>query len=149
METIDVRGGRAARRAHPAAVLGVGHRVRDEGGQATAEFALVLPFMIVLLLALLQVALIARDQVRVSHASREAARAESVDPGGGRARDAVRHLLGDASVEIRRSGSGGLGDPVTATVRYRSRTEVPLVGMLFPDIELIDHTTMRSERESR
>ncbi len=129
-------GGRAARRAHPEGA---------QAGQATVELALALPFVIMLLLALLQVALLARDQVRVAHASREAARAESVDPGGDRARDVVRHLLEGAEVEL--SGGNEIGDPVTATVRFTAATDVPFVGALFPDVELQDSTTMRREQE--
>jgi Flp pilus assembly protein TadG len=128
--------GRAGRRAR-------GHRRTT--GQATVEFALALPFVVVLMLALLQVALLARDQVRVTHASREAARAESVAPGGDRARDAVRHLLGGARLEL--SGGGAIGEPVTATVRYTAATDVPIVGVFFPDVELRDSTTIRAEQE--
>jgi Flp pilus assembly protein TadG len=115
-------------------------------GQATVEFALVIPFVALLLLAIVQTALVARDFVRVAHASREAARAAAVDPDGSRARDAVHHLLGDGDVTITRGGSGGIGDPVTATVRYRSKTDLPIVGALFPDIDITDDTTMRAER---
>lgn len=130
-------GERASWRAHP----------RNQGGQATVEFALILPLVVMLLLAIIQVGFVARDYVRVAHASREAARAASVDPDGGRAQDVVRHLLGDADVEIARRGAGRVGDPITATVQYRAKTEVPIVGVLFPDVEISDSTTMRAEQE--
>ena len=51
---------------------------RDDGGQATVEFALVLPLLAVLLLAVVQVGLVVRDQVLLTHAAREAARAVAV-----------------------------------------------------------------------
>lgn len=143
-------GGRAARRAHhPQCPLIHRHgdrRRKCERGQATVEFAFIIPFIALLLLAIVQTALVARDFVRVAHASREAARAAAVDPDGSRARDAVRHLLGEGEVTITRGGSGRIGDPVTATVRYRSKTDLPIVGALFPDIDITDDTTMRAER---
>ena len=62
----------------------VSHRCPDracprERGQATVEFALVLPLILFGLMAILQVGLVVRDQVAVVHAAREAARAASVD----------------------------------------------------------------------
>lgn len=58
---------------------------RDDGGQATVEFALALPLLAVLLLAVVQVGLVVRDQVVLVHAAREAARAVAIreTSGGG------------------------------------------------------------------
>ena len=52
-------------------------------GQAAVELALALPVVVVLLLGMLQVALVGRDQLAVELAAREAARAAAVsaDPG--------------------------------------------------------------------
>ena len=44
------------------------------------ELALLLPVVLVLLLAVLQVGLLARDVVLVTHAAREAARAAATEP---------------------------------------------------------------------
>ena len=44
-----------------------------ESGQATVEFALVLPLVVFLILAVLQTALVVRDYVATVHAAREAA----------------------------------------------------------------------------
>ena len=54
--------------------------VGRDRGQSTVEVALLLPFVALLLLAVVQVGLVARDQVLVVHAAREAARAAAVDP---------------------------------------------------------------------
>ncbi len=54
-------------------------RRRDERGQATVEFALIIPVVIVMLLAVIQVALVAYFQLGVAHVAREAARAVAVD----------------------------------------------------------------------
>jgi Flp pilus assembly protein TadG len=136
---VGTRGERVARRAH------LGRITRGEGGQATAELALVFPMLVVLVLLIVQLGFVARDFVRVAHASRAAARAASVDPSGDRARDVVRHLLGDASVDI--ESADEIGDPVTASVGFVSRTEVPIIGVLLPDVTIEDSTTMAAEQK--
>ena len=50
-------------------------RATGERGQATVEFALVLPVLVFSAIAILQVELVVRDYVAVVHAAREAARA--------------------------------------------------------------------------
>ena len=60
-------------------------RARGSIGQSTVEFALVLPLVVLLVLFVVQGGLIVRDQLLVSHAAREAARAAAVtdeDRGG-------------------------------------------------------------------
>ena len=56
------------------------HRPRGDRGQAMVETALVLPLVVLFLLAVVQVGLVVRAQVLVTHAAREAARAAAVDP---------------------------------------------------------------------
>ena len=82
-----------------------------ESGQATVEFALVLPLVVVLILAVLQTALVVRDYVATVHAAREAARAASVDRRPGRA--ARRGAPGAAPCprRRRRAPRGGRADP--------------------------------------
>jgi hypothetical protein len=106
---------------------------------------LLLPVLVLLLLVILQVGLIGRDLVLVSHASREAARAAAVDAdpvAAARASGGLDpHRL---SVEV--SGRGDPGSLVEVTVRYRAGTDVPLVGSLLGDRTLQSSTTMRVER---
>ena len=52
---------------------------RGERGQATVEFALIIPLVFVVLLVVVQVALVAYAQLAVTHIARETARAVSVD----------------------------------------------------------------------
>ena len=115
-----------------------------ERGQATVEFALILPVLVLALLAVLQVALVVRDRIAVVHAAREAARAASVDPDPTRAMRAVQRTLPGARMHIGRRG--GVGEPVTVVVTYRSSTELPLVGPLFPDPTLRSRVVMRVEK---
>ena len=56
-------------------------RGTGDEGQAAVELALVLPLVALLLLALVQVGLVVRDQILVIHAAREAAREAAVDAG--------------------------------------------------------------------
>ena len=114
---------------------------RPDGGQAAVELALVLPAVVFLLLALVQFALIARDELLVVHAAREAARAASVAGSGS---TAAGRVLPEANVSV--SGGARVGDLVEAVVSYRSVTDLPLVGPLVPDPWLRARVTMRAER---
>jgi Flp pilus assembly protein TadG len=115
-----------------------------ERGQATVEFALILPLIVFALLAILQVGLVARDQVAVVHAAREAARAASVDPDPGSATRAARRVLAHADVRV--GGRPAIGQPISVEVTFHDRTTVPLVGALFPDLDLHAKAVMRVER---
>lgn len=115
-----------------------------ERGQATVEFALILPLVVFLLLAILQTALIVRDYVAVVHAAREAARAASVDRDPAAASDAARRVLRDANVDV--GSRPAVGGPIRVEVRYVSHTDLPLVGLLFPDPILHATAIMRTER---
>jgi hypothetical protein len=114
---------------------------RPVDGQAAVELALVIPAVVLLLLALVQFALIGRDELLVVHAAREAARAASVAGSGS---IAASRVLPGATVEI--SGGAEVGDLVVAVVSYRSVTDLPLVGPLVPDPWLHARVTMRAER---
>ena len=115
-----------------------------ERGQSTVEFALVLPLVVLAVLAVIQVGLVVRDHVAVVHAAREAARAASVDPDPGRAVRAAHRTLGGADVQV--GGRPKVGEPIAVTVTYRSVTDLPLVGVLFPDPVLRARAEMRVER---
>jgi Flp pilus assembly protein TadG len=115
-----------------------------ESGQATVEFALVLPLVFFLILAVLQTALVVRDYVATVHAAREAARAASVDRDPDAPRTAARRVLRRAQVEV--GPRPAVGAPVRVEVTYTSHTDLPLVGRLFPDPELHATVTMRAER---
>jgi len=132
MPTPARRPRRGARRARPGA------------GQATVELAFVLPAVVLLLLLLVQGALVVRDQVLTVNAAREAAREASVGSPRARVLAAAGRVLGGAQVEIERAAR--VGEPVRVRVTFVSRTDVPLVGPLLPDVELRSTATMRAER---
>ena len=119
-------------------------RIRSERGQATVEFALVVPLMVACLLAVIQVGVVVRDQVAVLHAAREAARAASVERDPAAATQAARRVL--AHAEVRVGHRPAVGGPIVVEVTYRSRTDLPLVGAWMPDPELHGRAVMRVER---
>ena len=122
-------------------------RGRGDRGQAAVELALVLPLVVILALALCQVALVVRDQVLVIHAAREAARASAVDADPGVARRSALSSgpLASERVDVGVSGRAGPGSRVEVVVRYRSPTEVPVIGPLVGDVALSGSASMRVE----
>ena len=129
---------------HPSRKRGKGALGGRDGGQATVEFALLLPLVVMGALAIVQTALVARDQIAVVHAAREAARAASVDPNPARARAAAAQVLDGASTHL--SARPAVGNQIRVEVSYKSRTDMPLVGALFPDPTLRADAVMRVER---
>jgi hypothetical protein len=115
-----------------------------ESGQATVEFALVLPLVVFLILAVLQTALVVRDYVATVHAAREAVRAASVDRDPGAAGVAAHRVLRRARVDV--SPRPEVGGTIRVEVTYTSHTDLPLVGALFPDPDLHAGASMRTER---
>lgn len=127
----------------PSRDRGPGRSARARG-QATVEFALGLPVIVIGALLVLQFALVAGDHLRVVHAAREAARAAAV---GSPSADITSAALSSSALDqhrtrvtVRRSGPR-----VSVTVRYAARTDVPLIGALLPDPTLTASTTMRNE----
>ena len=120
---------------------------RAEEGQAAAEVALVLPLVVVLLLAVVQVALVVKDQVMITHAAREAAREAAVDPTPEAARRAALAggPLEPTRLQVRLEGSLQPGQRVEAMLSYRAATSVPLVGPLLPEPTLRARASMRVE----
>jgi Flp pilus assembly protein TadG len=115
-----------------------------ERGQSTVEFALVLPFLFVFLLGLVQVAVIARDQLLVVHAARAAAREASVGSSDARVRAAATTVLRHATVTI--GPRGAVGTSMMVTVHYDERTKVPLIGDFIANRTLSASSTMRVEQ---
>lgn len=117
---------------------------RSESGQSTAEFALLLPFVVLLLLSIVQVALIVREQVQLTYATREVARQASVSPDLSRAQQSGRKVNPDANFQISRPAK--IGEHVEVRARDKFATRVPMVGVLFPDVALSAYASMRVEK---
>ena len=108
-------------------------RGHEQRGASAVEFALVLPLLLVVALALVQVGLLVRDRLLVEAAARAGARTAAVDPDEGAVADAVARSAPDLdagalTVAVVRAGTQG--DPVTVTVGYTSAIRVPFIGWL-------------------
>lgn len=66
-----------------------------EGGSATVEFALVIPIVLLVLVALVEVAVVARTQIELLGAARQGARVAATNPDPAVAVEAVHGALGD------------------------------------------------------
>lgn len=124
--------------------------VERERGQATVEFAMLLPLFVLAVLLVIQTALVGVDWLRVHSASREGARigAAAVGDPVGSAQQAVG-VSSTLSKERLTVGVQQRQRTITVTVRYRSPTNVPLVGALVPDVVLAAQTTMYIEESVR
>lgn len=120
------------------------HGACPTAGQASVELALVFPVIVLLLLAVVQTGLLVRDYVLTVNAAREAAREASVGAADDRVRGAAKRVLEGVEVEVGRRGR--VGDPIEVDARYTSETTLPLVGPVFPDVELHARAVMRLER---
>ncbi len=116
-------------------------------GQATVELALLLPVVAAVLMAVVQVGLVVRDQVLVVHAAREAARAVAVDPSPAAAGDAAVAATGldPGRLQVTLGPQRAPGERVSVTVLYAAPTRVPLVGRLVGDLRLRAEVTTRVE----
>lgn len=125
-------------------------RERGDGGQASVELALVLPLVMLLLLAVVQLGLLVRDQILVVHAAREAAREAAVDasPDAPRRAALASSTLADARLTVTSTGRGAAGSRVKVEVAYRAPTAVPLLGAAMGDLTLRASATMRVEGSS-
>lgn len=120
---------------------------RGERGQATVEAALVLPLVATMLLAVVQVGLLVRAQVMVTHAAREAARTAAVDADADAPVFAAEaaSTLDPERLTVHVRGRAGTGSRVQVEVQYRAPTDVPLVGSFLGDVTLRATATMRVE----
>ena len=137
-------GRRSIRRRRASVVAGPAARAAgDERGQAAVELALALPVVVLLLLGMLQVALVGRDQLAIELAAREAARAAAVsaDPVAA-ARLAAERVTTLRPLQVAVSTGAAA---VTVTVSHPSATDVAMVGRLIGDVGLRSSVTMALE----
>lgn len=121
-------------------------RQGGQRGQATVELALLLPVVCGLLLIVVQVGLVARAQILLTAATREAARAAAVDPDRQAALSAGRHGSGldDALFELSITDAGnGL---VNVRGTYHAPVAVPFLGIIRRQIDLEASLVVRSEQ---
>lgn len=107
-------------------------------GQATVEFALLLPLVLVLVLCLVQLAVVLSRRAQLESTTWNVARAASVaaDPAG------VIDVLDDPTTvaDVRVDARW-----VTVTTRSVVVTDLPIVGRFFPDVTLESRLTLLLE----
>lgn len=119
------------------------HRVRRDRGQATVEFALAVPIVVVLVLGVVQVLAVGVRQAAVERLARDGARAASVSAQPQwAARTAVERATGLRPIEVQVSADR---HTVTVTVSYTDPTNVPIVGRAIGDVHLGASVTMPRE----
>ena len=110
---------------------------------------MVLPLVLIMALALLQVGLLVKDQLVVEESARAGARQASVSTDD----SSVRSAAVEAGVSLDPDAIGvsiergtGTGTPATVTVSYTDPISVPLVTWLFPSVvNLHAEAVMRQE----
>jgi hypothetical protein len=114
-------------------------------GSAVVEFALVLPLVLLVLLAVTQIAVVARTQLELANAAREGARRAATVPDPASAVDAVRRSLPPETaarvrVQVQRPQVVGRQVEVIVTLPVR------LVGLAGVTVRLQSRAVMRVER---
>ncbi len=118
-----------------------------ETGSAVIEFVLVLPAVALMLLALAEVAFVARTQLDLIHASRVAAREAAAVPDPARAVEAALEALGEdmaARTRVSVSRPSTVGAPAEVRVTMPYRVFAGVMGGI--PVELRARSVMRVER---
>jgi len=127
----------------------VRRRALREDGSAVVELALLLPILFLVLLAAVQVGLLARDQLLLVQASRAGAREAAVTLDEARIREVALGSapgLDPARFELGIVREGSQGSVVTVAVGYQAVVAAPLAGWLLPArVELTSTASMRQE----
>ncbi len=124
---------------------------RDPRGQATAEFAMVLPFLLLLFLLLAQAVLVMRAQIAVTAAAREGAR-KGVETGNlalieGAAARAASGLDQERLTVRVDSGPRKRGEWIRVEVDYEVPIALPVVERFFPRVTVHGSAEMRIEND--
>jgi Flp pilus assembly protein TadG len=124
------------------------HKIKvAEPGQATVEFALVLPFLFLFSLSVVQIGSVANDQLALGHAARTAARAISLadvaDENANQiALDSVQNSITLDPVDVSVELSETLAQ---VTLFYQRQINIPIIGNLFNNVTLQATTSMPRE----
>ena len=125
------------------------NRGTGERASAAVEFALVLPLVLLMAIALVQVGLLVKDQLVVAGAARAGARQGAVSTDDAQVRQVATQAaagLDPARLAVTVERQGGVGTPVVVTLRYDEPPGLPWVAWLFPsEIQLSSTVTFRQE----
>ena len=113
-------------------------------GQASVEFALLLPVAVWFVLAVVQVGVVVHERVMLTHAAREGARIAAVGGSDTEVRAGAARASGLDPDRLVVAVSRG-GGRVEVAMSYTAVTDVPLVGSLVGDPRLDARAVMRRE----
>ena len=123
-------------------------RAREQGS-ATVEFVLVLPLVLTVAVALLQLGLLVKDQLVVQESARAGARQASVstdDTTVIQAADDAAPSLDETKLDVAIERDPGAGAPVSVSVTYHAEVTLPIISWLFPaTVDLSSTAVMRGE----
>jgi Flp pilus assembly protein TadG len=130
-------------------VTRAGRRRVGERGSAVVEFALVLPIVLLVLLAVVQVGALARDRLLLTQAARAGAREAAILADDAATISAVRAAaaaLDPSRLTVAVARTGTRGSPVSVHVTYEERIVGALAGWLLPStVMLAGDATSRQE----
>jgi Flp pilus assembly protein TadG len=110
---------------------------------------MVLPLILVMTLAVLEVGLVVKDRIVLQGSARAGARQAAVSGDDQTIRDEVVQAspsLDPSKLDVDVAREGGVGTAVTVTVVYHDSVAIPLVAWLFPaTIDLSASAVMRQE----
>jgi hypothetical protein len=123
----------------------------SDKAQATAEFALVLPILLLVFLLFAQAVMVMRAQIAVTAAAREGAR-KGVETGSQAIIEgaALRSAAGLDPERISVEVSGGprrRGEWLRVEVEYEVPIAIPIVGRFFPEVTVSASAEMRIEND--
>ncbi|MEI8322228.1 MAG: TadE family protein [Actinomycetes bacterium] len=114
----------------------------DERGQATIEFALALPLLVVFVMLIAQFAIVARQQLALWEVARDAARLASVSPNPQTAAQEIVAQNGFSTSAVVATNSDGI---TQVSLTFKENTSLPLLGPFIPSITLRAHVAMLTE----
>ncbi|MDH3425324.1 MAG: pilus assembly protein [Acidimicrobiia bacterium] len=118
-----------------------------ERGSAVVEFAIVLPLVLAVLAAGVEVVVLARTQLELVNAAREGARQAATSPDPARAVAAAQEALGPelgGRLRVTVERPAVVGQSATVHLRLQHRVAAPLLGGF--TVELRSRAVMRVER---
>ena len=120
-----------------------------ETGQATVEFALVLPFLFLFSLSVVQVGSIANDQLALGHAARSAARAISLGDVTDQSANQIATNAVDNTITLNNVRIDiELGDKFAqVALSYTRNINIPIIGRLINEVTLHSSATMPRESQ--
>lgn len=126
--------------------------LRSCDGQATAEFALVFPLLMIIFLLFAQAVMVLRAQLIVTGAAREAARKGVETPNEALIKGAAYQAsqgLDPKRMKIEVvCAKRNRGEPITVRVRYEVPLYLPILEKFFPsEIGVTGESTMRIEND--